>query len=161
MGFVCHIYTKAGFLSLARELSSNYVSLTVPDSWRAHQRMLGIEDQRGFLFWGQARVSTSRPSCWRTGQLTRAFSSFQNSTVVQGHLLLAKRKLLRGFITHCHLWTKNRRLWRLMDLAYLQVEHARMFGPSPFLLGIFSDTIRHKLCMLSSSSSATWLHFFY
>ena len=32
-----------------------------------------------------------------------------------------------------------------MDLAYLQVEHARMFVQSSFLLGIFSDTIRHKL----------------
>lgn len=73
--------------------------------------------------------------------------------MVQGHLLLAKRKLLRG-ITHCHLWTKNRQTFLEIDGLSLSPSRAcQDVCPSSFLLGIFYDTIRHKLCTVSSLSS--------
>lgn len=134
---------KAGFLSLARELSSNSVSFTV---------LIRGEHTKGgperFLVLGVGQVSVSTPSCWRTGQLSPwALSGFQNSAVVQGHLLVVKRKILR-WITLCHLWTKSRSLWRLMDWAYLQVEHARVVVNHHYSLVCF--------LMLLGTNSAGW-----
>lgn len=62
--------------------------------------ILGAKARSGLLIWVWERVSASTPSSWRTRQLSpQALFSIQNSAVVQGHLLVAKGKLLGGLLS--------------------------------------------------------------
>ena len=134
---------KAGFLSLARELSSNCVSFTVPDPWWAHQR----RPREVSCFGGRPglHVHTKLLEDWATW-VPEHFPAFKIQLWSKGTSWWQKGRYWGGLL--CHLWTKNRSLWRLMDWAYLQVEHARVVVNHHSSLVCF--------LILSGTNSAGW-----